>query len=216
LLDTEHAFRLLNMESVNERVVGDLTTRARIIRAAMRSFGERGFAGATVRDIAAEVGVSGGLVLHHFGSKDGLRAECDRRVVDFVRGKRRAGSSAAATLSAAFAEYGLYAARTIGEDSTGSRELFETLLAEARAAVAEGADAGSMRGSSDPEAQAAALLVLGLGPFAFATQLSRWAAADTETAMRRLAVPLAEIYTHGLLRDDEALDAARGARGEQP
>ena len=37
--------------------------------------------GRAIRAIAADAGVSPGLVVHHFGSKDGLREACDRHVV---------------------------------------------------------------------------------------------------------------------------------------
>ncbi|WP_306211681.1 TetR/AcrR family transcriptional regulator [Actinoplanes sp. RD1] len=46
--------------------------RRAILEAARASFGERGFAGATVRDIAARAGVTHGLVLRQFGSKEQL------------------------------------------------------------------------------------------------------------------------------------------------
>jgi AcrR family transcriptional regulator len=57
---------------------GDLTARATIRNAALRLFAERGHDAVTVREIAAAAGVSPALVVHHFGSKDGLRAEVDR------------------------------------------------------------------------------------------------------------------------------------------
>src|SRR5205814_8891478 len=41
-----------------------------------------GSASATIRDIAKAAGVSGGLVRHHFGSKDGLREACDAYALD--------------------------------------------------------------------------------------------------------------------------------------
>ncbi len=66
--------------SDNEREPGD--GRERILLAAIRLFGERGFAGASVRDIAAEAGVSLGLIRHHFGSKQGVREALDRWVID--------------------------------------------------------------------------------------------------------------------------------------
>lgn len=55
----------------------DLTARATIRNAALRLFAERGHDAVTVREIATAAGVSPGLVLHHFGSKDGLRAAVD-------------------------------------------------------------------------------------------------------------------------------------------
>lgn len=56
---------------------GDLTARATIRNTALRLFAERGHDAVTVREIAAGAGVSPALVLHHFGSKDGLRAAVD-------------------------------------------------------------------------------------------------------------------------------------------
>jgi AcrR family transcriptional regulator len=56
---------------------GDLTAKANIRNAALRLFAERGHDAVTVREIAAAAGVSPALVVHHFGSKDGLRAAVD-------------------------------------------------------------------------------------------------------------------------------------------
>ena len=67
-----------------------------------------------------------------------------------------------------------------------------------------------MRRSSDPDAQAVALLVLGLAPFAFGANIARWAGAGADEGMARLAVPIAEIYTHGLVTHDGLLDAVTG------
>lgn len=46
--------------------------RAAILEAARAAFAERGFAGATLRDIARRAGVTHGLVIRHFDSKDSL------------------------------------------------------------------------------------------------------------------------------------------------
>jgi AcrR family transcriptional regulator len=61
---------LLNVRSASG-AESDLTARARIRDAAIRRFGSDGF-GASVRAIAADAAVSPGLVMHHFGSKEGL------------------------------------------------------------------------------------------------------------------------------------------------
>src|SRR5215469_6327642 len=63
--------------AAGERSAEDLTARARIRDAALALFAERGMDGTTIRDIARAAGVSGGLVRHHFGSKEDLRAACD-------------------------------------------------------------------------------------------------------------------------------------------
>ncbi|HEY4018956.1 MAG TPA: TetR/AcrR family transcriptional regulator [Pseudonocardiaceae bacterium] len=59
---------------------GDLTTRAKIRNVALRLFAESGFDAVSVRQIATAANVSPALVLHHFGSKDGLRQAVDQHV----------------------------------------------------------------------------------------------------------------------------------------
>jgi AcrR family transcriptional regulator len=66
----------------------DLTATARIRDAAIEQFGQHGF-GVGLRTIAEAAGVSAALVIHHFGSKDGLRKACD----DFVAEEIRSGKS---------------------------------------------------------------------------------------------------------------------------
>lgn len=62
----------------------DLTATARIRDAAIAEFGNSGMQRATVRAIAGAAGVSPGLVLHHFGSKSGLRVACDDYVLTYL------------------------------------------------------------------------------------------------------------------------------------
>src|ERR1700758_3794856 len=62
-------------------VPDDRTARAVIRDEALRLFAVRGPDGVTVRQIAAAARVSPGLVLHHFGSKDGLRQAVDDHVL---------------------------------------------------------------------------------------------------------------------------------------
>ena len=59
-----------------------LTGRARIRNAGLHLFAANGFAGTPLRSIAAEAGVAIGLISHHFGSKDGLRAAVESWIVD--------------------------------------------------------------------------------------------------------------------------------------
>jgi AcrR family transcriptional regulator len=51
-------------------------TRARIIRAALALFGERGFDGVSTRDIAAQAGVPAPSLQYYFENKEGLYAAC--------------------------------------------------------------------------------------------------------------------------------------------
>lgn len=107
---------MLNMSSpAGDR---DLTARASIRNAALRLFAERGHDAVTVREIATAAGVSPGLVVHHFGSKDGLRAAVDAHAVE--------------SLDAVFAELGgqdLAELLASGEPTTSVAEAFTRAFA---------------------------------------------------------------------------------------
>ena len=105
----EHAFSILNVRSTHSH--DDRSTAARIRDAAIGLFAERGVAATTVREIAEAAAVSPGLVIHHFGSKDALRAACDEHIAASLREQKAKGMQAA------------------------SQEAFEALSAPAKAAT---------------------------------------------------------------------------------
>src|ERR1700744_3984826 len=92
------------------RSADDLTAAARIRDAAIEQFGEQGF-DVGLRVIAEAAGVSAALVIHHFGSKDGLRKACDDYIAEEIRsGKSEAmRSTDPATWFAQMAEIEAYA-----------------------------------------------------------------------------------------------------------
>lgn len=47
-------------------------TTAKLLAAARRSFADHGYAGTSMDDLCAEVGLTRGALYHHFGGKDGL------------------------------------------------------------------------------------------------------------------------------------------------
>ncbi|GFG70707.1 TetR/AcrR family transcriptional regulator [Mycolicibacter senuensis] len=69
---------------VNPRVTDqDLTGRARIRNAALDLYAQYGEDRISLRAVAAEAGVTLGLVQHHFKTKEGLRHAVDQLVVDY-------------------------------------------------------------------------------------------------------------------------------------
>jgi TetR/AcrR family transcriptional regulator, regulator of cefoperazone and chloramphenicol sensitivity len=60
-------------------------TRQRIILAAMQLFGERGFEGATTRDIAAAADVNAPALQYYFDNKEGVYLACIEYIIDDVR-----------------------------------------------------------------------------------------------------------------------------------
>lgn len=93
----------------------DLTAKARIRNAALELFADYGETGTSMRAIAAAAGVTVGLVVHHFQTKDGLREAVEDRIVDlFAEAIERAPESGSAR--------GVAAAR----DASVARMLAET------------------------------------------------------------------------------------------
>ena len=56
-----------------------VATRASILEAAERLFVDKGFAAASMSDIARTAGVTKSLIHHHFGSKESLWEECKKQ-----------------------------------------------------------------------------------------------------------------------------------------
>src|ERR1700747_1053947 len=59
-------------------------TRARIVAAALRMFGERGFEAASTRDIATIAGVNAPALQYYFDNKEGLYLACVEHIVKRV------------------------------------------------------------------------------------------------------------------------------------
>lgn len=69
---------------VNPRATNsDLTAKARIRNAAMDLYAEHGEERVSLRAVAAEAGVTLGLVQHHFKTKAGLRDAVDQLVIEY-------------------------------------------------------------------------------------------------------------------------------------
>lgn len=199
----------------------DLTTRARIRDAAIECFARRGFGDTTLRQIATEAGVSAALIVHHFGSKDGLRDACDAFVVASFMDDNDAitGTAAADMMRAALdnSEKNTplleYMARMLVDTSSASDRLFDAFLAGTREMLERQIEAGIMRPQSDLDATATYMTLYGLGPVLLQRHLARTLGEDrlTTQLLERSTLPVLEIFTHGLYTDDRLLVAARDA-----
>jgi len=218
----EQAFSLLNVRSASAPPSpDDLTAAARIRDAAVRLFGERGYERTSVRDIASQAGVSPALVIHHFGSKDGLRDECDRWMLAQLSEKRTDALTAQPRETIAqwlndpeqFRPLVDYLAIMLTDDGEHGRTLFDLLLGETRALLDAGVADGSMRPTDDPEARALLVTLHGIAPVILRAQLERALGGDilSSAVLGRLALPSLELYTHGLYSDSTMLDATRAA-----
>jgi AcrR family transcriptional regulator len=212
---------MLNMSSVTEEptdvaapsAATDRTARARIRDAAIARFAEDGVDGATIRSVAAAAGVSPGLVIHHFGSKDALRVACDQHVTATIRAQKRAalGGGAGMDPLAALRAYRegppllRYLARTLVDGSPHVAELVDEMVADAVGYMEEAVAAGTLVPSEQPRERTAVLTIWSLGALVLHEHLERLLGADLVSgteAMGPYVRPAAEILTRGLLRED--------------
>ena len=196
----------------------DLTGRARIRDAAIRRFGVDGF-GASVRAIAADAGVSPGLVIHHFGSKDGLRAACDEHVLRLIREAEteaftKSGPAewlAQLSVLDEFAPGVGYLVQTLLAGGNLAATLLERMTRDAEVYLADAVAAGTMKPSRDPAARAAFLVDVGIGAVLSFIRRHPPVDGDYRATLRRYAeansLPALELYTEGLLADSSVLDA---------
>lgn len=199
------------------RSADDLTATARIRDAAIEQFGEHGF-DVGLRVIAKAAGVSAALVIHHFGSKDGLRTACDDFVAESVRSSKSASlqSSDPASWFAqlaeieSFAPMMAYLVRSMQSGGELSKSLWRNMIDNAERYIEDGVAAGTIKPSRDPKARARYLAMTGGGAFLLYLQLHA-----TPTDLRavlhdytqEMVLPALEVFTHGLMSDSTMYDA---------
>lgn len=202
----------------------DRSTRARIRDAAVGLFGSTGFARTTVRAVATAAGVSPGLVIHHFGSKSGLRMACDDFVIgDVARRGQEKGDPANARdlLDDYLADPGqyddeiAYLRQALSDESQAGDRLFDALVRQTAQLMEAGVARGTIRAFSDPHAAAVVIASNSLAILVLGRHIARSLGATGlgADAVRRLTVPALELYTHGFYADTTFLDAARSAMG---
>lgn len=190
---------------------------------ALRLFAERGVDAVSVRDVASAAGVSPGLVVHHFGTKDALRQAVDEHVTGLLETMLEAagseldlgssgelGPEAVAGVAAGFA--GLFAqylppdspvpayVRRLLMSGEAGRALFRRFFDMTAAMIRAWTAAGLLRAPSDPEATAAFLLTNDLAVFLLRDQVAEVLGADPmgDGVMRWSRVVI-ETYTAGIL-----------------
>lgn len=196
---------------------GDLTARATIRNAALRLFGERGPDAVTVREIATQAGVSPALVLHHFGSKDGLRAEVDAfaaRAFDAIfeaipadeLAELLTGGAAKGSLAEAFARgfppgspLPAYLRRMLLTNDPAGAALFGRWYGATRRLLDGMVEMGVARPSEDADVRAAFFLVNDLALILLRNQIAVAIGADplTPEGMDRWAREASIVYAEG-------------------
>ena len=199
------------------RSADDLTAVARIRDAAIDQVGQHGF-NVGLRAIATAAGVSAALVIHHFGSKEGLVRACDEYIAEQIREAKTESlrSSDPASWLRAVAEIDTYApmmaylVRSLQSGSDLAKEFWQRMIDNAEQYLEEGVRAGTLKPSRDPKARAKFLGIIGGGGFLLYLQMH-----DNPTDLRAvlrdygedMMLPALELYSHGLMTDSSMYEA---------
>jgi AcrR family transcriptional regulator len=195
-------------------------TRAAIRDAAIARFARDGF-GVGLRTIAADAAVSPALIVHHFGSKDGLRAACDEHVLAVIAEQKTAAMAPSGGPAAAFAAMAQidelapivgYAMQAIGSGDASAATFLDTFAADAEAWMADAVAAGVIKPSRDEKARIRYLTLVGFAAPLLDMRLHPPAEpGDLGTAIRgyldRYGLAALELFSQGLYTDHRMLDA---------
>ena len=218
---------------------GDLTAKARIRDAAVTAFAREGFT-VPVRAIAQAAQVSPASVIHHFGSKDGLRDACDAYVLDQImtmkqdaaHGDHMVNFGQFARDLTAITEPVAYLLRALLAGGDRARSVLARTVALTQAYLDVAVAEGSVLASREPEARAKYLAYssLGMAVMAFLAADSSHGSAENRPAskpstppyaavtraLEELAVPHIELLTQGLLTSHELLTSITTPKGSAP
>jgi AcrR family transcriptional regulator len=195
----------------------DLTARARIRDAAIQLFTEHGVKATRIVDIAKAAGVSGGLIRHHFGSKEGLREACDTYVMnELLRFKMQVLEQVKAdpeyrpTFDTRQVLLRRYAGRAMFDGSPAAA----TRFAETVDQTEQWFTGQSGLDLADPRACAAVMTSMTFGVLAMQDQIALTLGEDplSPRLQERIALAYADIYSPSMLPPDLA-DRAHQAFG---
>lgn len=195
----------------------DLTGRARLRDAAIECFAAGGF-DESLRAIAARAGVSAGLVRHHFGSKEKLRAECDATVLE--RYRRLKVDSLNTSPAQLFAQLPysrdggilmVYILRSVREGGAAGLEFMERMVAEALEFTQDAVARGILVPSRNEEARVRFLVQQAVGGLVVQLAMHPSIALDDFQAVMEqfyagTILPTLELYTEGLFTNSSYLD----------
>lgn len=191
-----------------------IPARQRILDAAIKLYGEHGFSGVTLKQIAEQAGVSTPLVLHHFESKAGLRTACDQEAAAKVYDSKVMAVEMGEQFSfetmlrqsdqnRSLLHYLTHALLAGGEEVDA---LMDQLVEDAVAYTAEAVEQGLVKPAIDEHRRAALLLLHGFGSMMLHRQMQRLLGAGPLTNPPEEWGPylttLFDVYTNGVFEPD--------------
>ncbi len=189
--------------------------RAVIRDEALRLFAEHGPDAVSLRQVAAAAGASPALVVHHFGSKEGLREVVDQHVVnafeamlgELARGPDLYDPAATGSLVDAVLAHlppgspgPAYLRLLLLSDAEAGHRVFRALFEASKAVMAEMTRAGLASPGADPDVRTAFLLANDLAVFLLRGHLADALGFDPVSGegMRRWAGEVLAIYSGGI------------------
>ncbi len=183
----------------------------RLVVTACRLIAERGEEATSLRAVAEAAGCSPALVVHHFGSRDGLIDACDRAVVelldatlaplvdDQITDPVSAVESVAGGLLTGLAGNPVvaYALRSLVSGGRVGGHLFAALLEHSVRIDRDLTARGAVRPTDDHEMRAVLLMALDLGMLLLRPHLADQLDLDDEPLARRWASAELDLLTRG-------------------
>jgi TetR/AcrR family transcriptional regulator, regulator of cefoperazone and chloramphenicol sensitivity len=193
------------------------SARETILAEAMRRFAGDGIAATSLREVAKGAGISPALVVHHYGSKEGLVAAVDEAAVgkfarayadgDLAEGpellRRRAEQTAA--VMRAHPDVCAYLGRALIEGTPGSSGLFRLMIEGGRREIDRLAERGALREDADRLWATLQHFFLIWAPLSFRSLLEREALDGPlleEGNLERWVEANVELLKGGLYRDE--------------
>lgn len=169
--------------------------------------------------------MSPGLVIHHFDSKEGLRAACDDYVFDALTELKRENANRSPLMVAEmFREgpmrsYADYLLKSLLDPSEQGQRFFDHYVEVIGQVIEEGFAGYTLRKSEDRRAQATAIAMLALAPMLLESRVRRaLGTEDLHGSMNRLLPYLADVYRHGFIEsvpDGQSGPGPRATPGSQ-
>ena len=193
----------------------DLTTYARVRKAALDLFAARGVKGTTIRNVAHQAGVSPGLVQHYFKTKAGLRSAVNDYVVAIAtdafvdlpdpRKIEEPFRDLADRIAGVATEHPtalLYVARSVTEGDEAGVDMFVAFVDIARTQLRQLQKALLVDRRQDIDWAALHIVVFNLGTLVFQAGIERALGEPffTDDAIRRWNRASTELLVRGLAR----------------
>jgi TetR/AcrR family transcriptional regulator, regulator of cefoperazone and chloramphenicol sensitivity len=211
---------------VNSPAPDDLTARARIRYAAFELLATQGVRSVTLRAIARSASVSPALVIHHYGSKQGVVEAVEEWVQNLLRsstadeGVSQDPAEANARRSAAFEQLlnempllRSYIRRMLLEESPEGLDWFAGIVQDGANDLRRRERKGMARPSHDVQAVAAILNVIALGPLLLPQHLQHVLGGEAgQEALARWRDATSELLRSALYPEAPGLKKGKGAR----